>query len=208
MPGIFKITCTHCPFAAEECASSTWVAVRDGTQEPCPHPLERTIAQERTGESWEALVRAGRVHYRYAFLCRDCGAVEHHEVPGRASRGHIASIVYHPREADALAVPCARCQARRLVAIVGPPLGLLFWVPLTIATISVFGAIGACGKGIIDLAIDGSGFSLWTAAALLGLAIPAGLLVRLAHRRHAVRARVACPRCRAGTLRMQMVARR
>jgi hypothetical protein len=86
-------------------------------------------------------------------------------------------------------------------------LGLPVSVPLTIAVVSAFGAIVACGKGLIDLAIDGKGTALGTAGVLVGLAIIASVIFRLAYRRHTTSAAVACPICRAGTLQMRMVAR-
>jgi hypothetical protein len=207
LPGIFAISCTQCRFAEETSESSTWVSLRDGTQELCPHPAERRTAEERTGESWNALVQAGRVHYRYAFLCRECGKVEHHELPRSVSGGHIASIVHRPLATDMQNVPCSRCQAKRLVPVAGPPLGLLVSIPLTVAVVSAFSAIGACGKGLIDLAIDRNGTALAVAAALVGLSGAAARLFWLANRRRVVRAAIPCPICRTGTLQIPMVAR-
>jgi hypothetical protein len=93
-----------------------------------------------------------------------------------------------------------------LVVVASPPFGLLVSVPLIIAVVSAFGAIGACGMGLIDVALDGNGTALGAEAALVALAIIAGTLVRPAHRRQATRAAVACPICRTGTLQMRMVA--
>jgi hypothetical protein len=108
MPGIFRVACDSCDFERTASASVMLVELADGGEEICPHPMERRIAEEKTGEPWRQLVSSGRVRYRYSAMCGNCGELDYYEAAQRRRRGHIWSIVRQPTGGD-LAVPCANC---------------------------------------------------------------------------------------------------
>ena len=79
--------------------SLTFVVLDDGSEKICPHPCERTIAEEATGKSWSALAQANRLVYRYALVCLACGKLDYYgsrdfsanAQGGRAHLEHCAS---------------------------------------------------------------------------------------------------------------------
>ena len=209
MPGIFELTCTQCSFVERTSESSTWVTLRDGRQEVCGPPCERRTAEELTGQPWAALVREGRLLYRYAFVCLGCGDVDHYEPPRKVRGGHIAAIVHHPGADDGAKLRCVKCGQARLSPVQGAPASLGIAVALALAVMATFGAIAACGKCAIDLAIDGDRSAFRWVGLFVGAASVGALVTWMAVRRHARRATEAapaCPRCGRGALRCTMVA--
>jgi hypothetical protein len=93
------------------------VQLADGTEEVCPHPLERDVAEERTGLPWKRLTAEGRIRYRYAAVCAACGAVEYYEPEQPRRRGHTWSVVAQPSHRELAHTPCLRCGASALYGI-------------------------------------------------------------------------------------------
>jgi predicted nucleic-acid-binding Zn-ribbon protein len=124
MPGIFRVSCSHCDFTTSRAiAAETSVQMADGTEEVCPHPLERRIAEERTGLPWKRLTAEGRIRYRYAAVCASCGAVDYYEPEEPGRRGLARSIVAQPSHRDFAQTPCVHCGASRLYGIADRDIG-------------------------------------------------------------------------------------
>lgn len=123
MPGIFRVSCTSCSFMVESVASSTYVALADGQEVICPHPLERHYAEDATGLEWYALVREGRLKYRYAFVCLDCCELVHRgpaDLSDSArSPSHLIAITHQPSLEEASAYTCSSCSSSRLFPVSG-----------------------------------------------------------------------------------------
>jgi hypothetical protein len=123
MPGAFRVTCTACDFVVESIASSTYVTLADGQEVVCPHPLERRYAEDATGLEWGALVRDGRLTYRYAFLCLGCGELVHRGPrdlrDGARPPGHLLAITHQPSLREASSYTCSSCGMARLFPVSG-----------------------------------------------------------------------------------------
>jgi len=50
MPGLFEIRCISCGYSAGGQESITVVIMADGSEKTCGHPLEKSDAEEFTGE--------------------------------------------------------------------------------------------------------------------------------------------------------------
>src|SRR5687768_7245728 len=110
MPGIYRVSCDSCQFEREAHISVT-VLVLDGREEICPHPIERSTAERLGGQGWRQLVAEDRIRYRYALICRGCGAVEYYGVDQLAAyttpRNMLKAITHEPSEKEAAAFECA-----------------------------------------------------------------------------------------------------
>lgn len=123
MPGVFRVTCSSCDFVVESIASSTYVALADGREVVCPHPLERRYAEDATGLPWPALVRDGRLKYRYAFVCLACGELVYRgptDLPeSTRAPGHLYAITHQPSLREASSYSCSSCGLARLFPVSG-----------------------------------------------------------------------------------------
>jgi hypothetical protein len=113
VPGIYLVACSSCDFEHRASTSVTIVRLLDDTEEICPHPAERMAAEDKTGEAWEALVAAGRIGYRYAAFCGDCGALGHYDADAARRSRHVWSIVRQPKARE-LAGHCVHCGSAEL----------------------------------------------------------------------------------------------
>jgi hypothetical protein len=122
MPGIYRVTCSSCDYSVSGSTSSTRVLLTDGTEHICPHPCERRVAEEKTGETWSTLVSENRIIYRYALFCLSCGELEYYRPRGLVTAGaadHISNIIHQPSKREAEQYSCKRCDAQSLSPLCG-----------------------------------------------------------------------------------------
>lgn len=107
MPGLYRLSCESCDFSHEALESATFVRLADGAEELLPHPIERRRAKELTGQSWRRLRADGRILYRYAALCANCGTATYAPVT-KIKGPHSWSITRNPVKEE-LTEPCPSC---------------------------------------------------------------------------------------------------
>ena len=125
MPGVYRLVCGGCDYRVEGHMSVTYVVLDDGSEAPCPHPLESPTAERPTGQSWKELAEAGRIVYRYALVCLECGEMDYYG-PGpadlsQASRreSHLWSIVRQPTPEEARRHECRACGKSAMYPLCG-----------------------------------------------------------------------------------------
>src|SRR5437879_10454633 len=110
MPGIYQLACGSCDYIIRGIMSVTAVMMEDGSEQVCPHPRERMIAEKATGRSWTELAQADRLIYRYALVCLACGKMYYYASRDLAvdahAGGHIWRIAHQPSRSEAAACPC------------------------------------------------------------------------------------------------------
>ena len=105
MPPIFTVQCDKCDYKV---GGSSYIAVimPDGKEEICPHPMESQHAESVTMEKWSVLEKQGRIRYRNAMFCRECGAVDYY-CPARLT--HSGNVVRTPSLEEAQELLCRSC---------------------------------------------------------------------------------------------------
>jgi hypothetical protein len=108
MPGIYEVRCDHCDYKAD---GSSYLAVTmpDGTEEICPHPMEIEHAEIVTKEKWSTLMKQGRIRYRHAMFCRECGVVDYYGSDHPRQMTHLGNPVHTPTRDEATGYRCLSC---------------------------------------------------------------------------------------------------
>jgi hypothetical protein len=121
MPLIYELKCAACGFTKELITGNAVVDLDDGREEVCGHPTERFQAKRLTGLEWTELVKQGRIGYRYALTCRECGHIDYYRTSRPRRRGPFAGLVggitHIPGDKEASEHACSSCGAHNLVAI-------------------------------------------------------------------------------------------
>ena len=122
MPGVYRLACGGCDYRVEG-GSLTYVVLDDGSEAPCPHPGESRTAERLTGQSWKELADAGRIVYRYALACLECGEMDYYGPAdlSQASRreSHLWSIVRQPTLEEARRHECRACGRSAMYPLCG-----------------------------------------------------------------------------------------
>lgn len=123
MPGVYRLACGGCDYCVEGHMSLMYVVLDDGAEAPCPHPLESLTAERLTGQTRKELAVAGRIVYRYALACLECGEMDYYgpvdisEAPRR--KGHISSIIHQPTLEEARRHECRACGRNAMYPLCG-----------------------------------------------------------------------------------------
>jgi hypothetical protein len=106
------INCTDCDFKTKQFSDGELYVILDsGDEQICVHPLERIHAERFTGKTIHELRSEGRLRYKEAYICLECGHVDHY------SRHQIESSapVEHSRDAIETRLLCSACGKSRLI---------------------------------------------------------------------------------------------
>src|SRR2546423_14521602 len=145
MPMVLRLRCEGCGDQQAMSESRTVVLMDDGSEQLCPHPAERSVAEELTGETWSDLVKAGRIQYRYSCICGNCGAAGYYAnelAPTRSFFGHIRAITWRPSPQQASVLPCSACGLKKLTPLSRVPSGSIFACP-------------RCGQKTVQISFQG-----------------------------------------------------
>jgi hypothetical protein len=117
MPGIFEVRCDSCDYKV---GGSSYMAVvmPDGSEEVCPHPMEFVHAEFVTREKWSTLVRQGRIRYKEAMFCRECGAVDYYGPDHPERILHVSNLVHISSSGEAQRFHCLSCGKNELSSLV------------------------------------------------------------------------------------------
>ncbi len=197
-----RLRCSNCSFEVTRPKLQVVVINSNGEAVVCPHPDEMATATEATGMSWEALVAAKRVYYRYSCVCLACENADFYGpdmLPGRKPpKVTQASMFQSMTKKETLAHFCTSCGKNEIYPLGGyaDRFGILpVMIPLALGLMSVVMFVDGLGDWM-----DGKGFAtMLTSIAIFAIAAGFVFVARIRYRSKNL-AIPTCPSCHKGAL--------